>query len=793
MTINAVRRLARWACLATLACPTLAVASDAATAAEIAIPYPETPFKGKIGPTRETSVTAWPEQPKAPAGAPNVMLIMLDDLGFGAAGTFGGPAASPEIDKLAAEGIRYNAINTDALCAPTRASLLSGRNHHQVGFGNQPELGAGLPAYNGIWHADTASIAEMLKDNGYSTAAFGKWHNSPDREQSPAGPFDHWPTGLGFEYFYGFMGGESSNWEPRLFRGTNPVENGATPAEGFHLTTALVDDAIHWVRQHEAVAPDKPFFVYFAPSATHTPHHVPKEWIDKYRGKFDAGWDRISDETFARQKKMGVIPATADKTARPEGLPAWDSLTADQKKLFARQMEVYAGYLSHTDHEVGRLIQELRDEAIDNNTLVIYMVGDNGGSAEAGIEGSDHELARYAAGTPPLATQLSHIDDLGGALYDNHYAAAWAWAMSTPFQWTKLIASHFGGTRNGLVVSWPGHTSRPDAVRGQFGHVNDIAPTILAAAKIPFPTLVKGVRQIPFEGVSLLPTFTDPRAPDRHRTQYFEVFGNRAIYKDGWVAAARRFTPWYGGDTAKKMFDGDFAHDKWELYDVAADYSEAHDLAAQNPAKLKELQAEFDKEAWRNGVYPMTPLPDGPKLVPAGKTHFVYYGGVDRLDQDAVPKLGGRSHKMTAELDVPAAGAAGVIVAEGGRYGGMSLYVKDGRVIYENNTRNMVHETLVSSVPLPAGKVEVQTIFTVDPTATGTGPMAASARAGTAEMFINGRKVGETKFSQFGDFRTSITETFDVGKDTGSPVSAAYAAPYPFTGKVDRLTIDLIK
>jgi arylsulfatase len=770
----------------------LSLAASTSLAAGVALPYPETPFKGKIGATRETSVTAWPEQPRAPAGAPNVMLIMLDDLGFGAAGTFGGPAASPEIDRLAADGIRYNAFNTEAVCAPTRASLLSGRNHHQTGFGTQPELGAGLPGYNGIFHADTATIAEMLKDNGYSTAAFGKWHNTPDIEQSPAGPFDHWPTGLGFEYFYGFMGGESSNWEPRMFRGTNPVENPATP--GFHLTTALTDDAIHWMRQHEAVAPDKPFFLYFATSATHTPHHVPKEWIDKYKGKFDAGWDKISDETFARQKKLGIIPASADKTPRPAGIPAWDALGADQKKVYARQMEVYAAYLSQVDHEAGRLVEELRDEGIDKNTLLIYIVGDNGASAEAGIEGSDHELARYAVGNVPLPDQVAHVDDLGSALYDNHYAAGWAWAMSTPFQGMKIIASHFGGTRNGLVISWPGHTSQPQAIRGQFGHVNDIAPTILAAAHIPFPTTVRGVKQIPFEGVSLVPTFTDPKAPDRHREQIFEIFGNRAIYKDGWVAAARRFDGWFSPETAKKMFDGDFAHDKWELYNVAVDYSEAHDLAAQNPAKLKELQAEFDKEAWRNNIYPLMPMPDSPKLVPADRTHFVYYAGVDRLDMDTVmPKLGGRSYKMTAALDVPARGASGVIAAEGGRYGGVSLYVKGGKLVYENNTRGIVHETLVSSVPLPVGTVEVQTLFTVDPNAKGSGVMAATARPGTAEMFFNGRKVGETKFSQFGDFRTSINETFDVGKDTGSPVSAAYDAPNGFTGTVRKVVIDLIK
>ena len=805
MASTSDRRIARGRAryrLAPLAGMAMMLGASTAWAAGETLPYPEAPFKGTIGPTRETSVTAWPEQPKAPAGAPNVVVILLDDLGFGASATFGGPAASPELDKLAAGGLRYNAINTTAICAPTRAALLTGRNPHQVGFGNLPDIAAGFPGYNGVWHADTATIAEILKDNGYSTAGFGKWHNTPEWETSPVGPFNHWPTALGFEYFYGFFGGESNNWEPRLYRGTVPVENEKTPAEGFHLTTALTDDAIHWLREHNAVAPDKPFFLYFATAATHTPHHVPKEWIDRYKGKFDAGWDKISDETFARQKKMGVIPANADKTPRPASLPAWDSLSPDQKKLYARQMEVYAGFLSHTDHEVGRLIQELHDEGVDKNTMIFYVAGDNGGSAEGGIEGSDRELSRYAAGPEPLGEALSHIEDLGSPLYDNHYAAAWAWATSTPFQWMKQIASHFGGTRNGVVISWPGHTNHPEVVRGQFGHVNDVAPTILAAAHIPFPTTVNGVRQIPFEGVSLIPTFTNPTAPGQHRTQYFEVFGNRAIYQDGWVAAARRYEPWAIGGSASKIYDGKFASDKWELYHVAEDFSEAHDLADKYPDKLKALEAVFDSEARRNDVYPLAPIPftDVPKMVPANKTHFIYYGGVDRLNQDMVPALGGHSHRITARLTVPAGGASGVIVAEGGRYGGFSIYVQDGKVVYENNTWNSIHEKLVSSRPLPAGKVEVATVFTIDPPppagkdvfsrsqAVGGGP-----KPGTAQMFINGEKVGETRFTKFGGFVTSITETFDVGRDSGSTVSASYAEPNAFTGKVEQVTIDLLK
>jgi arylsulfatase len=775
--------------------------SAVAVSAQNALPYPESPFTGKVGPTTAQSVPGWPQQPKAPNGAPNVVLIILDDVGFGASATFGGPAATPELDKLAAQGLRYNAFNTDAICASTRAALLSGRNHHQVGFGNLPDIAAGFPGYNGVWHANTASIAEILKDNGYSTAAFGKWHNTPSWEASPAGPFNHWPTGLGFEYFYGFLGGESSEWEPRLYRDTTPVENPGRPGQGFHLTTAITNDAIQWLHNHSAVAPNKPFFLYFATGATHAPHQVPKEWIAKYKGQFDQGWDKVNEQTFDRQKKLGIIPANAERTPRPADLPAWDSLTPDQKKVYARQMEVYAAFLSHTDHEVGRLLQELKDVGLDKNTLVLYIIGDNGGSAEGGLEGSDHELASYVTAPESIGDQLGHLDDLGSPLYDNHYAAAWSWATSTPFQWMKQIASHFGGTRNGFVVSWPGHTDHSEVVRPQFSHVTDVVPTILEATHVQFPDSVNGVKQLPLEGNSLIPTFTDPNVPSEHREQYFEIFGNRAIYKDGWVAAARRYEPWNISKDFLKIYNGDFAHDKWELYHVDEDYSEAHDLADKFPDKLKDLQAEFDKEAIRNDVYPLTPFPGvgAPKIVPAGQTHFEYLAGVDRLTLDAVPELGGRSNKITADIDVPAGGAEGVVVALGGRYGGFSLYVKGGKLVYENNALGITHEKVVSSEPLPHGKVEVSGVFTLDKVLAAqhslpgiAGLMAGGPRPGKAELFINGKKVGEGTFSQFGGFTSSITETFDVGKDTGSPVSAAYTEPYAFTGTVEKVSIDLI-
>jgi arylsulfatase len=768
---------------------------SASLQAQEALPRPDAPFRGIVAPTREHSVPDWPQSAHAPAGAPNVVLILLDDVGFGAAGTFGGPAATPELDRLAASGVRYNDFNTTAICSPTRAALLSGHNQHQVGFGNLQDVAAGFPGYNTIWHKETASVAKILSDNGYSTAAFGKWHNTPIWEISPVGPFDHWPTGLGFDYFYGFMWGESSQWEPLLYRNTEPVAAPAGFEQGYHLTTDLVDHALHWVREHDAVSPDKPFFLYFATGAAHAPHHVPKSWIEKYKGKFDQGWDKLREETFARQKQLGVIPASAELTPRPPGLPAWNDLSADQKRLYAHQMEVYAAFLSQTDEEVGRLLAGLKDEGKEKNTLVLYVVGDNGGSAEGGLEGSDTNLATAVGAKNELAAMMQHIDDLGGPFYDNHYSAGWSWATTAPFQWMKQIASHFGGTRDGFVVSWPGHTAKPDVVRPQFAHVNDVAPTILQAAGIKFPDVVDGVKQLPLEGKSLVATFTDPSAQTGHDEQYFEIFGNRAIYKDGWVAGARRYAPWELFSNPLRIYQGDFTRDHWELYHVAEDYSEAHDLAAQNPEKLAELKAEFDKEAKRNGVYPLTPIPllHAPSPI-AGRTHFSYGEGVDRLPLAVTPDLTAKPHRVTAEIEVPDAKADGVIVAEGGRYGGFSLFAKGGKLIYENNTYGTTHEQIVADGALQPGHATVVLEFTPDATLAGLGGFLSRAKPGPgkATVSVNGKLVGSAHFSEFGGFGSSIDEPLDIGRDTGSPVSSDYTAPNPYAGRVTRVTIDLL-
>ena len=776
--------------VAVMLCPML---SPATAGGQQLLPRPDAPFRGKIARTRDHAVPDWPQAVHAPAGAPNIVLILLDDVGYAAAGTFGGPAATPELDGLAAGGVRYNDFNTSAICSPTRASLLTGRNQHQVGFGNLQDVPAGFPGYNTIWHKETASVAEVLRLNGYSTAAFGKWHNTPIWEISPVGPFDHWPTGLGFEYFYGFLGGESSQWEPRLYRNTVPVEPPGGFLHGYHLTPDLVNDALHWVREHDAVSPDKPFFLYFATGAVHAPHHVPKPWIDRYRGKFDQGWDRLREESFARQKKLGVIPASAELTPRPKELPSWDSLSADQKRLYARQMEVYAGFLSQTDFEVGRLLRGVRDANPGANTLVLYVVGDNGGSAEGGLEGSDANTAVIDGEKDDLATQITHIDDLGSPYYDNHYAAAWAWATSAPFQWMKQVASHFGGTRDGFVVSWPGHTAQPAVVRGQFSHVNDIAPTIYAAAHIVFPEIVNGVKQLPLEGRSLLATFSDPAAQTGHNKQYFEIFGNRAIYKDGWVAGARRYAPWEIFINPGKIFATNFDQDRWELYHVAEDYSEAHDLAAENPQKLAELKAEFDREAIRNDVYPLVPIPifGAPSPI-AGRKHFVYGEGVNRIPPDVVPNLAGRSHRLTAEIEVPARGGDGVIVAEGGRFGGFSLFVSSGKLTYENNTLGRIREQIVADAVLPAGHATIA--FEFVPDGKPTDPPSLQNRrfqSGRGRLLINGKQVGAGHFAQFGGFADAINETLDVGLDSGSPVSRDYLAPNPYAGVVAKVTIDL--
>ena len=750
------------------------------------LPQPQTPFTGKIGRYVTDSTPAWPRPPTAPKGAPNVVIILVDDAGFAATDLIGGPVSTPALDAFATRGLRYNDFNVAAICSPTRAELLTGRNHHRVGFANVVETANGYPGYNGIWKLSTACVAEVLRDNGYSTAAFGKWHNTPQWQVSPVGPFNRWPTGLGFEYFYGFMGGEDSEYEPRLFQDTTEVYPAKTPAQGYYFTTDITDHAIAWLHTHEALAPGRPYFLYFATGATHAPHHVQAQWIAKYRGRFAEGWDKLRQEIFARQKGLGVIPAGTALTPRPPQLPAWDSLSPDEQRLAARQMAVYAGYMAETDHQIGRLLQAIQAQPGAANTLIFYIVGDNGASAEGGVEGSDHELASLFLGPEPTAQQLKNIDALGGPTLDNHYSAGWAWALDTPFEWMKQIASNFGGTRDPLIVVWPDKIKDHGGLRTQFTYVNDIVPTIYQVSGITPPTTVEGVEQQPFDGTSLAYTFDHPDAPSRHHVQYFEIFGNRAIYDDGWVAAARHGLPW----TEIRDSTTDFASDRWQLYHVTDDFSEAHDLAGRYPQKLAALQRLFDVEARANGVYPIGGANlfarGAPSLV-RNRHEFILYPSLPLTPPTALTPVFSGGHRITAYLTVPKSGAHGTILAYGSRFGGFTLYVKNGHVTYDNNYAGYSHSIITSSDELPSGRVSVA--FDYTPAPGGRRPGARFAQAvGTGRLYVNGKLVGEGPvqpdlFSYFGSLA--------VGRSYDSPISAGYQGRFPFTGSIAKVVVQV--
>jgi len=740
--------------------------------------------------THNATTPQWPKGPQASKGAPNVVLILIDDVGFSATSTFGGEIATPTFEQLAKQGLRYNEFHVNSLCSPTRAALLSGRNNHEVGFGTVAEAAAGYPGYNAQWSKNAASVAEVLKANGYSTAAFGKWHNTPLWEVSPAGPFDRWPTGRGFEHFYGFIQGYDNQYYPRLFRDTVPVEPASTPQQGYNLTTDITNDAIHWLHAHDAVASDKPFFLYYAPGATHTPLQVSKEWIAKYKGKFDQGWDKLREETFARQKQSGVIPANAELTPRPPGLPAWDSLSADEKRLVAHQAEVYAGFAEQTDFEVGRLLQAIREEGKSDNTLVIEIFGDNGGSAEGGLEGTD--LLTTTGAPAGVGERLAVRDELGSEVFMNHYAAAWAWALGTPFQGTKQDASHLGGTRDPLVISWPARIKAAGGLRSQFQHVNDIAPTIYEAAGITFPDTFDGVKQIPLEGSSFVYTFDHPNEPSHHHVQYFATSGNRAIYKDGWWAGNRYSSTWEPRGAFSPGSHDDIDRHPWELYNLNEDYSQAHDLAAKYPEKLKELEALFNQEAERNHAFPLLPELREQPSPSLGKTVFIYREGVERLPGHVAPQIVGRPHQITADVILSSKGGDGVILAQGSRYGGFTLFVKDRHVVYEVNAYGKRSGRIVSVDPLPDGNAHIELQVLPDPAAAGVltnsiqGPRGV--RSGKVLLNVNGKQQEEVFANILG---ASGTETLDVGSDLGSAVSTEYASPNRFTGRIETVKLEL--
>ena len=704
---------------------------------------------------------------------PNIVLILIDDAGFGDASTFGGPVQTPALSQLAAEGLSYTNFNTAAMCSPTRAALLSGRNHHRVGFGFLAESSRSHPAYDGVWKKDTASVAQVLRSQGYSTAAFGKWHNTPSHEISAAGPFDRWPTGLGFDYFYGFMGWGASHWFPELYRNTTPIEPPATPEMGYHLTNDLTNQAIGWVQTHEALSRNKPYFLYFSLGATHGPHHVSPEWIDKFEGQFDQGWDALREETFARQKNQGVIPADTSLTPRPAQIPAWASLPAEQRKLLSRQMEIYAAFLAHTDHEIGRLLESVRQGPQADNTLIFYIMGDNGAAGEGGLNG---QMDRHPNAGASLAEQLPKIAELGGPARDNLYSTGWAWAGSTPFQWYKMIASHFGSTRNPLVVSWPRVMGNRGGQRSQFTHVTDIVPTIYEAAGITLPDRLNDVQQQPLDGVSFADTLVQPVRPAPDRVQYFEIMGHRAIYQNGWVAAARNWSGW-GGDFS-------IDQDVWALYHVAEDFSEAHDLAAKFPKKLTQMQTLFDAEAKRNNVYPLRPPRDAESA--DGPRDLVFYPSMPRTAVKGLPaSITASSHRITAELVVPDGGAEGILFSHGGAWEGFVLYVKDGRLVYENNYANRSCETIKSDTELPSGRVEVKFEFVRDESRDGK-----PRDTGSGALYIDGKLTGSAKLSLRPELYYG---SLAVGRSPGDAVSEAYQPPFAFSGTLERVRVELEK
>jgi arylsulfatase len=754
------------------------------------LPIPDPEHVGLTTYDAKDPETAFPaiEQLRPPEGAPNVLIVLIDDAGFGSSSAFGGPCNTPTFDRLAENGLRYNRFHTTALCSPTRQALLTGRNHHSVGMGGITEIATSAPGYNSIRPKAAAPLAETLKLNGYSTAQFGKCHEVPVWQTSPLGPFDAWPSGGGgFEHFYGFIGGETNQYAPALYDGTVPVEPDKTPEEGYHFTEDMTDRAIDWIRQQKALMPDKPFFVYYAPGATHAPHHVPAEWSAEYKGKFDQGWDKLREETLAHQKELGVVPQDAELTARPAEIPAWDDTPDEMKPILARQMEVYAGFMEHTDQQVGRVIDALEDLELLDDTLVYVIVGDNGASAEGTPNGCFNELIvlNGAAGLETVDFMTQRIDDFGSPKAYNHYAVGWAHAMDTPYQWTKQVASHWGGTRNGTIVHWPKRIKAKGEVRSQFSHVIDVAATVLDAAGLPEPTFVHGVQQMPLHGKSLLPSFDNSNHPEHRETQYFEMFCNRGIYHKGWTAVTRHSVPWVMGTELPAFQD-----DVWELY-APDDWTQAHDLAKEQPEKLEELQTLFMIEAAKYNVLPLddrraerfnADLAGRPQLVRGNRQ--ILFGGMRRLTENSIVVTKNKSFALTAQIDVPEAGARGVIFSQGGSFGGMSLYAREAKPAFCYNLFGLQRFKVYGQDPIPTGEHQVRVEFAYDGGGLGKG--------GVASLYVDGVKVGEGRIDATVPMIFSGDETTDLGSDSGTPVTDDLAdEELEFTGRVRWVEIDL--
>jgi len=766
--------------------------SDSSRARTV-LPIPDRPRTGLITYDAKDPETKFPPIPqlRPPQGAPNILVVLIDDAGFGSSSAFGGPCHTPVAERLAADGLRYTRFHTTALCSPTRQALLTGRNHHSVGMGAITEIATGAPGYSSVLPNTASPIARTLKLNGYATAQFGKCHEVPVWETSPAGPFDAWPSGGGgFEYFYGFIGGEASQWYPAIYEGTTAVEPKKLPEEGYHLVEDMTDKAIDWIGQQKMLTPDKPFFVYFAPGATHAPHHVPKEWADKYKGKFDDGWDKLRERTFKRQKELGVIPQDAQLTARHKEIPAWDAMPEALKPVLRRQAEVYAGYMEYVDHHIGRVLDGLQKLNILDDTLVYYIIGDNGASAEGTLNGAYNEMANFngmaALETPEYL--MARMDKWGGPESYPHYAVGWAHAMDTPYQWTKQVASHWGGTRNGTIVHWPKGIKAKGELRSQFHHVIDVAPTLLEAAGLPEPLFVNGVAQMPIEGVSMLYSFNDAKAAERHETQYFEMFGNRGIYHKGWTAVTRHKTPWLLIGEKTPAFDDDV----WELYDTSKDWSQARDLSKEMPEKLHELQRLWLIEATRYNVLPLNDdlgsrlnadTAGRPVLI-KGKTQLLF-GGMGRLPELSAINMKNKSHSVTAEIEVPQSGAEGVIVAQGGNIGGWSLYAKGGKLKYCYNLIGVRRFYVEATSALPAGEHQVRMEFAYAGGGLGKG--------GKVTLYVDGKNVGTGDVAATAAMIFSADEGLGVGEDTGAPVSEDYGPRgNAFTGRVKGVQIAIL-
>lgn len=723
---------------------------------------------------------------KAPAGAPNVVIVLIDDMGFGVSSSFGGPVPMPTLEKLAEGGLRYNNFHTTALCSPTRAALKSGRNHHTVNMGFITELATGFPGATGQIPSSTAPLAEMLRLNGYSTAAFGKWHETATWEASVAGPFDRWPTRQGFDKFYGFLGGETNQWAPYLYDGTAMVELPDDP--NYHFMTDMTEKARAWIRFQKALTPDKPSFVYFAPGATHAPHHVPQVWIDKWKGKFDMGWDKLREQSLARQIKLGVVPPGTKLAPKPPAIRDWDTLSADEKRLFTRQAEVYAAFADYTDSEIGRMLQAFDEVGQADNTLVFYIAGDNGTSGEGGMNGMFSEMTYFNGVQEKVEDMLKKVDQWGGPETYPHMAAGWAVAFDSPFGWMKQVPSDFGGTRNGMVVSWPRGIKAKKGIRSQFSHVIDVAPTVLQAIGLPEPTEVDGVKQIPMAGTSLLYSFEDARASERHTTQYFEIAGNRAIYHDGWFARTIHKAPWEA--KPRRPLEDNSA---WQLYDARSDFSLANDLAAKNPQKLAEMQQIFLAEAEKYGVLPMDDRVfermDGaavgrPDLM-NGRTSITLSEGMAGMMEAVFPNVKNRSKTLTAAIEIPVDGGNGTLIAQGGRFGGWSLYVKDGVPAYDYNFLGLERTSIASTQKLAPGKHTVVFDFAYD----GGGP----GKGGQGTLLVDGQKVAEGRIERTQPGIFSADETADVGIDLGTPVVEAIGAEAKsrFSGHIPKLTVEV--